>query len=40
MAVIFDTMNGETFRVPWIPVTTAWLVLRLQMKETSFRYGG
>jgi hypothetical protein len=26
--------------VIWVPVTTAWYILGLQMEETASRYGG
>jgi hypothetical protein len=28
------------FHVTWVPVTTAWRILRLRMEETASREGG
>jgi hypothetical protein len=37
--VLLRSLFGR-YHVKWVPVTTAWSVLRLWMEETASRYGG
>jgi hypothetical protein len=33
-------LGSYWFNIPWVLVTTAWHILRLQMEEMAFKYGG
>ncbi|KAJ4442580.1 hypothetical protein ANN_04167 [Periplaneta americana] len=35
-----EIVRGYGNHVLWIPITTAWRVLRLRIEETASRYGG
>jgi len=35
-----SNLHSAALHVTWVPVTTAWRILRLRMEETASRYGG